>query len=47
VSNTIINQAGRATQMLLLIMGTYLLMSLLVSAVMNALNRAVTTRGER
>jgi general L-amino acid transport system permease protein len=47
VSNTIINQAGRATQMLLLIMATYLVMSLTISAVMNALNRAVATRGER
>lgn len=47
VSNTIINQAGRATQMLLLMMATYLLMSLTISAVMNALNRAVTTRGRR
>jgi general L-amino acid transport system permease protein len=47
VSNTIINQAGRATQMLLLIMTTYLLMSLVISAAMNALNRAVTTREER
>jgi general L-amino acid transport system permease protein len=46
VSNTIINQAGRATQMLLLIMGTYLVMSLAISAVMNALNRLVTRRGE-
>ena len=47
VSNTIINQAARATQMLLLVMGTYLVMSLTISAVMNALNRAVTRRGGR
>jgi ABC-type amino acid transport system permease subunit len=33
--------------MLLLVMGTYLLMSLSISAVMNALNRAVTRRGHR
>jgi len=46
VSNTIINQAARATQMLLLVMATYLLMSLTISAVMNALNRAVTRRGQ-
>jgi general L-amino acid transport system permease protein len=45
VSNTIINQAARATQMLLLVMGTYLVMSLTISALMNALNRAVTRRG--
>jgi general L-amino acid transport system permease protein len=47
VSNTIINQAARATQMLLLVMATYLLMSLTISAAMNALNRAVTRRGRR
>jgi general L-amino acid transport system permease protein len=47
VSNTIINQAARATQMLLLVMGTYLLMTLSISAVMNALNRAVTRKGRR
>jgi general L-amino acid transport system permease protein len=47
VSSTIINQAGRATQVLLLMMGTYLAMSLLISAVMNAINRAVTTKGDR
>ena len=45
VSNTIINQAARATQMLLLVMGTYLLLSLTISAGMNALNRTVTRRG--
>jgi general L-amino acid transport system permease protein len=47
VSETIINQAARATQVLLLMMGAYLLMSLFISAGMNALNRAVTTRGQR
>jgi general L-amino acid transport system permease protein len=47
VSNTIINQAARATQMLLLVMATYLLMNLTISAVMNALNRAVTRKGQR
>jgi general L-amino acid transport system permease protein len=45
ISNTIINQAARATQMLLLVMGTYLVMSLTISALMNALNRAVTRKG--
>ena len=45
VSNTIINQAARATQMLLLVMATYLVMSLTISAGMNALNRAVTRKG--
>jgi general L-amino acid transport system permease protein len=47
VSSTIINQAGRATQVLLLMMATYLAMSLLISAGMNALNRAVISRGEQ
>jgi general L-amino acid transport system permease protein len=47
ISTTIINQAGRATQMLLLIMATYLVMSLIISAGMNTLNRAVTVKGER
>jgi general L-amino acid transport system permease protein len=45
VSTTIINQAGRATQILLLIMVSYLLMTLTISALMNALNRAVTVKG--
>ena len=45
ISSTIINQAGRATQMLLLMMGTYLVMSLTISALMNALNRVVTRKG--
>lgn len=47
VSSTIINQAGRATQMLLLMMGTYLVISLVISAVMNGLNRVVTMKGAR
>jgi general L-amino acid transport system permease protein len=47
VSNTIINQAARATQMLLLVMATYLVMSLTISAAMNALNRVVTRKGQR
>jgi general L-amino acid transport system permease protein len=47
VSSTIINQAGRATQMLLLMMVTYLTMSLLISGIMNVLNRVVTARGDR
>jgi general L-amino acid transport system permease protein len=46
ISSTIINQAGRATQMLLLMMGTYLVITLAISFVMNAVNRAVT-RGDR
>jgi general L-amino acid transport system permease protein len=47
VSSTIINQAARATQVLLLTMATYLTISLVISAAMNALNRAVTSRGGR
>jgi ABC-type amino acid transport system permease subunit len=35
-----------ATQMLLLVMATYLAMSLIISLVMNGLNRLVTTKGE-
>jgi general L-amino acid transport system permease protein len=47
VSSTIINQAGRATQVLLVMMATYLIISLVISTAMNVLNRAVATRGER
>jgi general L-amino acid transport system permease protein len=46
ISSTIINQAGRATQMLLLMMGTYLVITLLISFAMNLINRAVT-KGDR
>ena len=46
ISSTIINQAGRATQMLLLMMGTYLVITLAISFAMNVVNRAVT-RGDR
>jgi general L-amino acid transport system permease protein len=45
VSSTIINQAGRATQVLLLMMGTYLVLTLTISFLMNMVNRAVTTKG--
>ena len=45
VSSTIINQAGRATQILLLMMATYLVLTLTISFLMNLLNRAVTTKG--
>ncbi len=41
VGRTIINQAGRAVPVFLLVMATYLLMSLLTSAVMNVYNRRV------
>jgi general L-amino acid transport system permease protein len=42
VSRTIMNQAGRATQMLVIVMLTYLSMSLFISLLMNLLNRTVT-----
>lgn len=38
ISSTIFNQSGQAVQVISLMMATYLLMSLLISAVMNALN---------
>ena len=38
VSQIIFNQSGQAVQMIALMMGTYLLLSLLISVVMNALN---------
>jgi len=47
VSSTIINQAGRPFQILIIIMSTYLIMSLLISTVMNVLNRTVALRGAR
>jgi general L-amino acid transport system permease protein len=47
VSSTIINQAARATQVLLLMMTTYLALSLIISITMNAVNRVVVRRGER
>jgi general L-amino acid transport system permease protein len=47
VSSTIINQAGRATQMLLMMMATYLTLSLVISFLMNSLNRIVARKGGR
>jgi general L-amino acid transport system permease protein len=47
VTRTIANQAGRATQVLLVALGTYLVMSLTISFFMNLINRAVSRRGER
>jgi general L-amino acid transport system permease protein len=38
VSNTIFNQSGQAVQVIALVMGTYLVMSLLISAFMNFTN---------
>jgi general L-amino acid transport system permease protein len=47
VSRTISFQAGRATQVLLIVMTTYLTISLSISFLMNLLNRAVAYKGER
>lgn len=44
VANTIINQSGRALEMVFLIMASYLTMSLLTSAFMNWYNRRVKER---
>lgn len=47
VSRTISFQAGRATQVLIIVMASYLTMSLTISFFMNLLNRAVAYKGER
>jgi general L-amino acid transport system permease protein len=47
ISSTIINQAGRAAQITILVMLTYLTLSLVISSLMNVLNRAVAYRGAR
>lgn len=47
VGRTISNQAGGATQVLLIWMVTFLTLSLTISFFMNLLNRAVTRRGAR
>jgi general L-amino acid transport system permease protein len=47
VGRTIANQAGGATQVLLIWMATFLTLSLTISFFMNLLNRAITRRGER
>jgi general L-amino acid transport system permease protein len=41
ISNTIFNQSGRAVQVIAMIMATYLVMSLSISAVMNFVNRRI------
>jgi len=46
VSSTMINQAGRPFQITMLVMATYLTMSLTISFVMNVVNRVVTRKGE-
>ncbi|HSJ50863.1 MAG TPA: ABC transporter permease subunit [Actinomycetota bacterium] len=47
VSSTIINQAGRAFQVTIMVMLTYMTLSLAISFVMNVLNRSVALRGVR
>jgi general L-amino acid transport system permease protein len=47
ISSTMINQAGRAFQVTILVMLTYLALSLIISALMNLLNRSVAYRGVR
>lgn len=44
ISSTIFNQSGQAVQVITLMMGTYLLMSLLISAVMNFANDQLEIR---
>ncbi|GAB4542786.1 MAG: ABC transporter permease subunit [Pleurocapsa sp.] len=41
ISNTISNQTGKAVEMLLIVMATYLTINLIISAIMNRFNRAV------
>ncbi len=45
LSTTIINQAGNELQVFSLVVGTYLAISLLISLLMNGVNRAVSLRG--
>ncbi len=41
VANTMLNQSGRVVEVFLMIMGSYLAMSLLVSLIMNVVNRRI------
>lgn len=47
ISKTMMNQSGRSFQVLVLVLFTYLAGSLVISALMNVVNRSVTSRGER
>jgi general L-amino acid transport system permease protein len=47
ISSSVINHRGNEPQVLLLMMGTYLAISLTISLVMNVLNRSVTMKGAR
>jgi general L-amino acid transport system permease protein len=46
ISKTMINQSGRSFQVLMLVLFTYLALSLVISTLMNIVNRAVVARGE-
>ena len=45
VASTIINQAGRPFQILIIVVTSYLILSLFISTIMNILNRTVALRG--
>ena len=47
ISKTMINQSGRSFQVLLLILVTYLALSLVISTFMNAINKSITSKGAR
>ena len=47
VSSVIINQAGRSFQVIAMLMGSFLILSLVISFLMNMLNRAVALKGAR
>jgi general L-amino acid transport system permease protein len=44
VAETTLNQTGRAVEVMVILLGAYLAMDLVISALMNALNRAVQLR---
>ena len=44
VAETTLNQTGRAVEVVLLLLGTYLAVDLLISLLMNGLNRLVQIR---
>jgi general L-amino acid transport system permease protein len=41
VAETTLNQTGRAVEVVILLLGTYLILDLLISALMNGLNQLV------
>ena len=44
VAETTLNQTGRAVEVVILLLGAYLVLDLLISAVMNGLNQLVQIR---